>query len=64
MAHALAYSQLQLHYQPKGTLATGTLCGVEALSRWCDEEGQWISPAEFIPVAEERGLINELGTGR
>ncbi len=45
-------------------LATGTLCGVEALSRWCDEEGRWISPAEFIPVAEERGLINELGTGR
>ena len=61
LAHALAHSQLQLHYQPKVHLATGTLCGVEALSRWCDEEGQWISPAEFIPVAEERGLINELG---
>jgi diguanylate cyclase (GGDEF)-like protein len=61
LANALAQSQLQLHYQPKVHLATGALCGVEALSRWCDENGQWINPAEFIPVAEERGLISELG---
>jgi predicted signal transduction protein with EAL and GGDEF domain len=61
LARALAQSQLQLHYQPKVHLATGVLCGVEALSRWCDEDGRWISPGEFIPVAEERGLIGELG---
>ncbi|MCZ8092004.1 MAG: EAL domain-containing protein [Acidovorax sp.] len=61
LARALAQSQLQLHYQPKVHLATGVLCGVEALSRWCDEDGHWISPGEFIPVAEERGLIGELG---
>lgn len=61
LARALARGDLQLHYQPKVHLATGALCGVEALSRWCDEDGQWISPAEFIPAAEERGLINELG---
>lgn len=61
LANALAQSQLQLHYQPKVHLATGELRGVEALSRWCDENGQWISPGEFIPVAEERGLIGELG---
>lgn len=58
---ALADERLQLHYQPKAVLASGALCGVEALARWHDAEWGWVSPAEFIPVAEERGLIGTLG---
>ena len=58
---ALAARQLTLHYQPQFDLATGALCGAEALARWHDPESGWISPAEFIPVAETRGLIDELG---
>lgn len=52
---------LALHYQPKINLATGQLVGVEALARWYDPEWGWVSPAEFIPVAEERGLIGPIG---
>lgn len=58
---ALQQSLLELHYQPKIDLATGQLCGVEALARWHDAQWGWVSPAEFIPVAEERGLIAALG---
>ena len=57
----LANQQLQVYYQPKLCLATGQLLGAEALARMQNSQGQWISPMEFIPLAEETGLISELG---
>ncbi len=50
-----------LHYQPKITLRTGRITGVEALLRWREADGGWIDPADFIPLAEEAGLIGRLG---
>ncbi|NVJ93635.1 MAG: EAL domain-containing protein [Methylocystaceae bacterium] len=50
------------HYQLKIDSRTGTPVGVEALARWFDDYGKAISPVEFIPVAEENGLIIKLGT--
>ncbi|GGW71899.1 sensor domain-containing phosphodiesterase [Alishewanella tabrizica] len=58
---ALRTEQLSLHYQPQFELASGVLSGAEALCRWHDAEWGWISPATFIPLAEERGLMPELG---
>ena len=50
-----------LHYQPKINLIDGTLIGAEALIRWESKTRGLISPAEFIPFAEENGLINAIG---
>jgi len=58
---AIRDDRLQLYYQPKVCMTTGLLSGVEALARWVDEELGAVSPGEFIPVAEERGLIHALG---
>lgn len=54
-------SQLMLFYQPKVDLRDGRICGVEALLRWKHPQQGMISPAEFIPIAEDSGLIVELG---
>lgn len=58
---ALAGNELHLVYQPIVELASGRMVGVEALSRWQDPERGMIPPAEFIPVAEDSGLIKPLG---
>ena len=61
LRHALECEEFHLHYQPRVDLTSGQITGWEALLRWnCPEEGD-ISPAEFIPVAEESGLILEIG---
>jgi len=53
--------ELELNYQPIIFLPTGAITGFEALARWCNPRLGIISPAEFIPIAEETKLINSLG---
>jgi diguanylate cyclase (GGDEF)-like protein len=58
---SIEHGELELHYQPQLDVATGKFCGLEALIRWnCQELGR-LSPAEFIPLAEETGLIVGIG---
>ena len=58
---ALATGQIQTHFQPQFALDTGALVGFEALARWSHPERGMVPPDEFIPVAEESGLIAQLG---
>lgn len=58
---AIQNDVLRPYYQPLIDLATGRITGFEALVRWPHPERGMISPAEFIPVAEDTGLINSLG---
>ena len=62
LRNALQNELLQPWYQPLVDLSTGRITGFEALVRWPDPERGMISPAEFIPVAEETGLINAVGS--
>jgi diguanylate cyclase (GGDEF)-like protein/PAS domain S-box-containing protein len=61
LQEAIRLDQIQLAYQPKVDLHTGLLSGVEGLARWTLEDGSSVPPAEFIPLAERRGLIGPLG---
>ncbi|HEX4151670.1 MAG TPA: EAL domain-containing protein [Steroidobacteraceae bacterium] len=61
LRRALHEGQLQLHYQPKFRLRDNRLVGVEALLRWCDAEYGDIAPTRFIEIAEDSGLIIDVG---
>ena len=61
MRRALLNREFTVYYQPKISLRTGTVVGMEALARWRTGNGMVASPTEFIPLAEESGLIGELG---
>ena len=61
LSDALRKNQLDIHYQPIVSLATGEVLSVEALVRWLHPQWGWVSPTEFIPLAETDGLIVALG---
>lgn len=61
MRHGIEHQEFLLHYQPKIDLETGQIIGAEALVRWQRPEGGLVPPYDFIPLAEESGLIIPLG---
>ncbi len=58
---ALARRELEVHFQPQIALADRRVVAVEALMRWPHKDRGWISPAQFIPIAEDSDLIHPLG---
>ena len=61
MRQALENGEFEMHYQPIVSLDGGHVAGFEALMRWQKADGTFVSPGEFIPLAEQTGMIVELG---
>jgi len=61
LRNALSNDEFMLHYQPQVCLKSNKIISVEALLRWKSPELGYVTPSDFIPVAEDSGLINELG---
>jgi EAL domain-containing protein (putative c-di-GMP-specific phosphodiesterase class I) len=61
MRRGLEASEFEMHYQPIVALESGQIAGFEALIRWRKNDGTFVMPMEFIPLAEETGLIVDLG---
>lgn len=62
LRRAIERKEFELHYQPKINLSTGSITGAEALIRWTHPTRGPISPSDFVPVAEDCGLILPIGT--
>ncbi|MBR5190680.1 MAG: EAL domain-containing protein, partial [Clostridia bacterium] len=60
LEHAIKNKQLSVVLQPQYNAQTGKICSAEMLVRWKKEDGTSVSPAEFIPIAEERGFIKNI----
>ncbi len=61
LRHAIEQDELRLHYQPRVDARTGAMAGAEGLLRWTSAELGVVSPAQYIPIAEETGLIVPIG---
>jgi diguanylate cyclase (GGDEF)-like protein/PAS domain S-box-containing protein len=61
LRRAIEFNELEIHYQPQVNLKTGEIDSFEALLRWNNRKFGFVSPAQFIPMAEESGLIHSIG---
>ncbi|MBZ4682713.1 MAG: nifL [Fusobacteriales bacterium] len=61
LKNALKFNELKLYYQPQVDISSGEIIGVESLIRWKHSTRGFISPAIFIPIAEENGMIHQIG---